>query len=129
MKKNSIFKCWICLFALVATFALVGCSNDDDNNSGDGSQSTTVLSGKTYTNVDSDGEKDVYTTVLVFKKTGNEVDVKIKFSSSSNFVTYSGNYSMTGTSITISFNNKTENLIYNTATDALILGSKVFTRS
>ena len=128
MKKNSIFKCWICLFALVATFALVGCSNDDDNNSGDGSQSTTALSGKTYTNADSDGEGGVYTTVLVFK-TGNEVDVKIKSSYSSNFVTYSGNYSMTGTSITISFNNKTENLIYNTATDALIQGSKVFTRS
>jgi hypothetical protein len=128
MKKNSIFKCWICLFALVATFALVGCSNDDDNNSGDGSQSTTVLSGKTYTNADSDGEGGVYTTVLVFK-TGNEVDVKIKSSYSSNFVTYSGNYSMTGTFISISFNNRTEDFTYNTAIDALIQGSKVFTRS
>ena len=64
MKKNSIFKCWICLFALLATFALVGCSNDDDNNSGDGSQSTTVLSGKTYTNADSDGEGGVYTNCM-----------------------------------------------------------------
>ena len=112
MKKNSIFKCWICLFALVATFALVGCSNDDDNNSGGGSQTTTVLSGKTFYYTGYIGLVYCNPASISFPTTGNNAVI-------SGGLTAYGEYSINENSVIIRGSNYIYNFTYNASEESL----------